>query len=235
MEHEEPRHRSDDDAPQLPSDEEGREFRRLAGQLDALKRDIELARRDLVRASSARFEEFFKGPRLPRRPAVPVDGERVELRDGSIVVVRPLEPTDSALVEYEFANLSAVNRYRQFLPERPEGSGAIAAVDADHFALGAIDPGTGAGVGLARYVRRAADPARATVAVIVVDAWQGRGLATRLLERLAGQARANAIERFDAHMLAGDTSTERMLARVGTLEAVEHRNGVLDVTVRLAR
>lgn len=186
-----------------------------------------------MRATSAHFDAFLApGPESPHRPTPAPTGERVELRDGSAVLIRPVAPGDTALVEEGFENLGAVNRYRQFLFGRPDAR-AVTAVDRDHLALGAVDPRTGAGVGLARYVRDASDPTRAIVAVLVVDSWQGRGLATRLLQRLTEDARANGIDRFEAHMIVGDTSSERMFESVGALERTTRANGVVDVTVRI--
>jgi GNAT superfamily N-acetyltransferase len=221
----------------MRSDDERAEFRRLHGQLDALDADIQTARSDLVRATTAHFEEFFQGPRPREAPRV-VGGEPFRLRDGSLVVIRRVSPADASLVEEGFAQLSAVSRYRLFLFDRPdltaEEARDLTQVDHhDQEALGAIDPANGAGVGLARYVRRRGDPTRAVAAVTVVDAWQGRGLGTELLTRLAGHACAAGIERFEAHMIVGDIEAQRMFEHVGPVETSRRSRGTLDVTVRL--
>jgi GNAT superfamily N-acetyltransferase len=218
----------DDDVRLLPSEERRHELRRLEGQLDALGADIARARRDLERATKAHFEGFL-GKRT-RAPAAPPSGERLTLRDGSTVLVRPLEPADASLVQEGFERLSAVNRYRQFIFDRPDLN-EVTTIDDDHFALGAIDPATGEGVGIARYVRDPRDRTRAIVAVIVVDAWQGRGLATRLLRQLVTKARASGIEHLEAHMIIGDVSSQLMFESVGQVETVERAAGVVDVTV----
>lgn len=222
----------------MRSDDERAEFERLHGQLDALDEDIQTARSDLVRATTAHFEEFFQGPR-PRTPPRAVDGERLRLRDGSTVVIRQVSPADASLVEEGFDELSAVSRYRLFLFDRPDLTGeearALTRVDhRDQEALGAVDPASGAGVGLARYVRRRAEPACAVAAVTVVNAWQGRGLGTELLTRLAAHARAAGIDRFEAHMLVGDVEAQRMFEHVGPVETSRRSRGTLDVTVGLA-
>jgi GNAT superfamily N-acetyltransferase len=231
MEHEQARHEDDDDVPLLPSEDRRHELGRLEGQLDALEEDIARARRDLERATTAHFGGFLDGRSEPRHRRPP-SGERLPLRDGSTVVIRPLEPADASLVERGFERLSAVNRYRQFIFDRPDLN-EVTSVDDDHWALGAVDPTTGAGVGLARYVRDPRDSTRAVVAVIVVDDWQGRGLATRLLRHLVTRARASGIQRLEAHMIIGDVSSQRMFESVGTVETVERAAGVVDVTVRL--
>jgi GNAT superfamily N-acetyltransferase len=218
-------------------DDERHEYKRLHGQLQALDEDIRVAQEDLQRLTSAHFEGFFR--HRPVAPRGSIEGEHVQLRDGSTVVIRTVQPADSSLVKDGFEHLGAVNRYRQFVFDREHLSDSeaaeITAVDhRDHEALGAIDPETGAAVGLARYVRERSDPTRAVVAVFVVDSWQGRGLATRLLQRLARRAIAAGIEHFDAHMIVGDTSAQRMFESVGTLETTQRAAGVVDVTVRLS-
>jgi GNAT superfamily N-acetyltransferase len=222
----------DDDGRLLPSEDRRHELARLEGQLDALSEDIARARRDLERATTSHFEDFL-GPRSrPRRVSAPPTGEPLQLRDGSTVMARPLEPADTSLVEEGFEHLSAVNRYRQFIFDRPDLN-EVTTIDDDHWTIGAVDPTTGAGVGLARYVRDPRDSTRATAAVVVVDDWQGRGLATRLLGELVTRARSSGIQRFEAHMIIGDVSSQRMFESVGTVETVERAAGVVDVTVRL--
>jgi GNAT superfamily N-acetyltransferase len=223
----------------MSSDDERREFKRLEGQLDALDEDIETARRDLERVITVHFDEYFGGKRLRKPPDRPIPGERVELRDGSAVVVRPVDPADASLVKEGFERLSAVSRYRRFVFDRPDLTGSEAEEltrldDRDHQALLAVDPETGDGAGLARYVRDARDSTRAVAAVWVADAWQGRGLATELLGRLAQRALAAGIEHFEGHMIVGDTPAQRMFESVGSLETTQRAAGTLDVTVRLS-
>ena len=225
------------DAQAMTRDDERHEYHRLRDQLNALNEDIERSRSELAQLTSAHFEGFFDRPRGPEASAA-IHGEQVHLRDGSTAIVRPVEPADAARLQEGFDQLSAVERYRRFLFDRshltPAEAAELASVDRDHEALGAIDPQTGCGVGLARFVRDSRDRTRATAAVIVVDSWQGRGLATQLLRRLADRARASGIARFEAHMIVGDTSSQRMFESVGTLETTERAKGVVDVTVRLA-
>jgi GNAT superfamily N-acetyltransferase len=217
-------------------DDERHEYRLLRGQLDALDEDIESARRALEHATRAHYEDFFSGARV-RRPEDIARGERVTLRDGSTVVIRPVEPADTSLVREGYEHLSAVTRYQKFLLDRaPTASDteAVTHTDRDHDALGAIDPQTGAGVGLARCVRHPDDPSVATAAVVVVEGWQNRGLGTRLLKRLADRSRAAGIERYESHMIVGDTTAWQVFESVGAVDTATRSGGVVDVTVRLA-
>ena len=221
----------------LRSDEERHEIEHLRDELEALDSDIDRARRGIESATTAHYEDFLGRP-LPK-PAEVAGGETVRLRDGSRVVIRPVEPADASLVQEGFEHLSAVSRYRRFLFDRPDLTGDEAAdltrLDRDHQALGAIDPERAVGVGLARYVRDSSLPKRAVAAITVVDSWQGRGLGSELIERLAKRALDAGIEEFEGHMLVGDVEAQHTFERVGALETSQRTKGVLDLIVRLAR
>lgn len=104
----------------------------------------------------------------------------------------------------------------------------------DHEALAAVSASDGEPVGVVRYVRTD-DRAAAEVAATVVDAWQGRGVATELFLRLAERARANGIDRFTAFVLPANEEIVEVLRRIGrvTVEGVEA--GVLSLEVELDR
>jgi hypothetical protein len=110
------------------------------------------------------------------RGAAREDGDLVRLRDGASIRIRPIEPDDKPYVLQAFDRLGAGSRYRRFLSYKKELSVAelasLTEVDhRDHEALAAIDPATGEGVGIARYVRDPDRPVAAEAAVTVVDAW----------------------------------------------------------------
>jgi GNAT superfamily N-acetyltransferase len=221
----------------MTRDDERAEFKRLHGQLDALDADIERARSDLVRATTAHFEEFFQGPRF-RKPPGQIEGEPFRLRDGSTVRIRQVQAADASLLEEGFHNLSAVSRYRVFLFDRPDLTDAeareLTQVDhRAHEAIIAVDPEHGDGVGIARYIRDDVDSSHAVAAVTVIDEWQGRGLGTELLTRIAARARAVGIEHFEGHMIVGDVEAQRMFEHAGPVETSERSRGTLDVTVSL--
>ena len=141
------------------------------------------------------------------------------LRDGSRVEIRPIEPDDRAALAEGFERLSPESRYRRFFGPMPHLSESfldyLTRVDHhDHEALVAVDPQTGDGVGVARYVRT--DPAVAEPAVVVADDWQGRGVATCLLDALADRAREEGIERFEAPVLATNDDAIAVLERLGS-------------------
>ena len=129
--------------------------------------------------------------------------EAVELRCGSLIVIRPVQPTDGELLLDGFARLSVRSRYARFLTAKRELTPAEVRffTDVDHYdhdALGAIDPRTGRGIGVARFVRSRTDAQRAEVAITVVDDWQRCGVGTALVTRLAVRALRVGVFSFTA-------------------------------------
>jgi len=87
----------------------------------------------------------------------PTDIERVVLRDGSSVVIRPLAAGDEAAIASWFAGLGAETRYARFFVslERLDRRAQSELARVDHFdnqAIAAVAP-DGATVGVARYLR----------------------------------------------------------------------------------
>src|SRR5215831_21146875 len=147
----------------------------------------------------------------------PATRRRTVLRDGSAVLIRPVHGDDARLLADGFARLSARSRRMRFLAQKKELFPAdlryLTEIDHhDHEALGALDATDGRGAGVARYVRSAADPRAAEIAVTVVDEWQGRGLGRELVAQLAERARAEGIDRFTA-LVAADNVAVAGLAR----------------------
>jgi RimJ/RimL family protein N-acetyltransferase len=140
----------------------------------------------------------------------------VALRDGSTVLIRPVQSADAPLVADGFARLSPRSRQLRFLTRKKQLSTAelryLTEVDHhDHEALVALNHGDGRGVGIARYIRHADDPHAAEIAVTVVDDWQGRGLGTELVARLSGRASHEGIHRFTALVAEDNMAVARML------------------------
>jgi len=95
----------------------------------------------------------------------------------------------------------------------------------------AIDPVSGDGVGVARYVRTA--PGVAEPAFVIAEEWRGHGLARRLLDALAERAQEEAIQRFEAPALATNREAIGLLARLGET-TYRSRGREVDVHVELS-
>ena len=140
----------------------------------------------------------------------------VVVRDGSVVLIRQVQSGDAPLLAEGFARLSAESRRLRFLMSKSNLTPAelryFTEIDHhDHEALGALNPVDGRGLGVARYIRHAEDPAGAEVAVTVIDEWQRRGLGTELLNRLADRARQEGICHFTALVSSDNAGVQGLL------------------------
>jgi GNAT superfamily N-acetyltransferase len=166
-------------------------------------------------------------------------GAPYTLRDGSPILVRQGHHSDRKLLLDGFARLSPESRYRRFLVPMPELREQtieyLLDVDHhDHEAMVAIDPQTGQGIGVARYVRDKERPDAAEVAATVVDEWQGRGVGTLLLEVIGERARAEGITTFTASMLATNREMLDVLQGLGPFEVVDRELGCVEVEAPIA-
>ena len=160
------------------------------------------------------------------------------LRDGREIVVRPIQPDDRGELAAGMRRLSPESRYRRFFTPTSELSESqltyLTEVDHhDHEALVAVDPETEHGIGVARFIRSPEDRERAEVAVAVADSWQGQGVATALLDRLAERARAEGVRRFSAEILAENRAMLELIEEVGPVTTKQRDHGSVEVEVEL--
>lgn len=126
--------------------------------------------------------------------------ETLRLHDGTEALVRLVRPSDAPLLQAGFAALTPETRYLRFFAHKQELSDREAEYLTDtsdqHFAIGAIGapgtPASGIPMGVARYARGPGSMAEA--AVVVVDGFQGLGLGTHLIRRLAAAAWERGID-----------------------------------------
>jgi GNAT superfamily N-acetyltransferase len=154
------------------------------------------------------------------------------------VAIRPIEPGDKAglAAAVEVSSDDAIRR--RFLgphgPLSPAELRYLTEVDhEDHEALIAVDPASGTGVGVARYVRDRERRDSAEVAFAVLEAWQGRGVGKALMLDLAEHARAHGIARFTALMLADNQPMRHLLADLGEVRVLSHEAGAVELAVDL--
>ena len=130
------------------------------------------------------------------------------LRDGTTVLIRPLQSDDKHLLEIGLEHLSKESRYFRFFSTVSELSEKslrqFTEIDhVNHEAIGALDISKAPGnpVGVARYIRMPELESTAEVAVTVIDSHQGKGLGTLLLAFLSQRAIENGIREFAAIVL----------------------------------
>ena len=97
----------------------------------------------------------------------------------------------------------------------------------------AIDPESGRGVGVARYVREPKRRGSAEVAFAVLESWQGRGVGKALMRGLADRAREEGISRFTALMLAHNSPMRHLLAELGPTRVLTREAGAVEFAVDL--
>lgn len=181
---------------------------------------------------------------MPREPTPkPVadpaaEGERVRLRDGAEVIVRPIRPEDRDLFVEGFERLGEESRYRRFMSYKKKLSDReldfFTRLDhRRHEAIGAIDPATGEGIGVARMHVSEDDPTVAEAAVTVVDDWQGRGVGSLLLDRLTQRARELGVHRFVATLLTTNKAMLNLFEHLGCTRAHRDSLDVMSIDVEL--
>ena len=172
----------------------------------------------------------------PHYPAHLIDV--VHLADGERIVLRPVLPQDAPLLQDFVRGLSREARHFRFmrgLAELPQGLlERLTRIDYEtHQALLAIavENDEETVVGEARYVEDD-DPASAELAVSIADRWQGKGIASLLIERLARDAAAHGYAHLVGHTLRDN---DRMLHIARKAGMAVLNNAGDPTTLRLSR
>jgi RimJ/RimL family protein N-acetyltransferase len=165
----------------------------------------------------------------------------LRLRDGTAAIVWSLLPSDREALREAYEHLSPESQFHRFLTPVPHLTEAmldhlVDEVDGiDHVArvLFVLDDNkTGYPAGIARMIRYADEPTAADVAVTVADEYQGRGVASALLQELL-RHRLEGVERIDT-MVAGDNPASlAMLSRLGQTTVSSEGLNMLRVIVEL--
>lgn len=143
---------------------------------------------------------------------------------GARLFVRPMRPEDVDLERAFVAGLSDNTRYLRFFYQlhelTPQMLARFTQVDYDRElalvamprdAAGRVEPAFAA---VARYIR-ATDRDTAEFAIVVADAWQGRGLGHAMMERLVAAARDQGVRRLEGAVLRGNANMLRFVAGLG--------------------
>ena len=161
----------------------------------------------------------FSSPLLAGRSTVPAPIA------GGVAHLRPLRPGEAGPLEAVFAASSPASREARYLAPvvRLPGSlvTALTAVDGCRH-VGWVATVDGRPAGVARYVRVADAAGRsgaasrtAEIALEVVDAHQGRGLGSVLLDTVTTVAAANGVRRIQASVGTGNARSRALLVHVG--------------------
>jgi acetyltransferase len=156
--------------------------------------------------------------------------EEIALRDGRKVRVRPIRPDDAVLLQRLFHGLSERSRFQRFMQHVRELSAPMLArfTQIDYrreLALLALHGDELIGVG--RYAPDS-DGRNAEFALVVADAWQGKGLGRQLLERLVEQARKAGYQALYGHILHANRDMLDLARNLG-FTAAEHSGEAVTV------
>jgi acetyl coenzyme A synthetase (ADP forming)-like protein len=159
----------------------------------------------------------------------------VVLADGGTARIRPSRPDDEPALLALYERLSDESIYLRFFSPVPRPTAVqlerITSIDyVDHMVL--VAQLGDAIVAVARYDRIGTDEAE--VAFAVADDQQRRGLATLLLEHLAGIARANGITTFSADTLPGNSKMLNVFADAGWKAVSRFEQGTVRVRFAIA-
>jgi RimJ/RimL family protein N-acetyltransferase len=166
------------------------------------------------------------------------DGQVVELRDGTLALIRPIGPGDRERLKEGFDSASGDSIFLRFLAPHPRLTNPeldyLTEVDHDrHEALIAVDPETGRSFGTARYIRNE-DDATAEFAVGVGDRWMGIGLGTALMTALMLNARHAGITGFTGVIHPDNVAIRRLMEKVaGGYRTTSVEQGAIGITIDL--
>ena len=180
--------------------------------------------------------------RRPITPALPagdqIDSPRVVLRDGTVASIRAVTATDRESIRQFFHDLSPDSRRKRFFTSaEPSDSIVERMTDSSdpHRALTLIVHRLRSEsllpVAIASYM--AIGPRVAEVAFAVDDSFQGKGLATLLLERLAIRAAQNGFEKFQATTLVDNMAMLEVFRDSGFAIRSKTTAGVVDLQLSL--
>jgi GNAT superfamily N-acetyltransferase len=153
------------------------------------------------------------------------------------ITIRAVRPDDKERIVKAFQGLERGSVYLRFFSYKKELSEEELrrVTERDGASEAALVATVGGGereiiVGLGEFVRSGA---AAEIAFAVEEDFQGRGIASRLLQKLVDIARANGIVRLEADVLAENTPMLAVLRNSGLRMRTSHGQGVVHATLFL--
>jgi GNAT superfamily N-acetyltransferase len=160
------------------------------------------------------------------------------LRDGSRLQIRSLRADDRDDLIAAVKRTSDTSIYRRFFGIRrnfteKEISFFLKPDFVNHVALVAVgeEAGLQVIVGGGRYILL--EPGRAELAFVVIDQYQGKGIAAALLKHLARIGRAVGLKELVAEVLPENTPMLKVFQNSGFALSTKREAGVVHLTLRL--
>ena len=144
-----------------------------------------------------------------------------QLPDGTDITIRPIRPEDAELTQAFVRDLSDESRYFRYMDTQRELTPTMLArftqIDYDReMALIATVEENGREIELAvtRYATNP-DGGSCEFALVVADAWQGRGIGHKLLVSVIEEARSRGLKTMESDVLATNTDMLHMAQALG--------------------
>lgn len=147
--------------------------------------------------------------------------QKWHLPDGTEIVIRPIRPEDAQLLQEFVRGLSEESRYFRFISSiqelSPKTVARMTQIDYDReMALIAVieENGREVELGAARYVTNP-DAESCEFALVVADAWHGKGIGGKLMHSLMEVARANGLRAMDGDVLSTNRPMLHLMEKLG--------------------
>jgi acyl-CoA hydrolase/GNAT superfamily N-acetyltransferase len=190
----------------------------------------------LAQAKARRY--VFPNQRIPRAAYAWEEESITEIKGGEQILIRPMRMSDAEPLQDLLYRLSVESTYQRFFQYKKahpdEEIQQLVDLDNEHnMALVACRMDS-AGTEIVGMVRYDVDPATrlADIGFVVLDEWQGRGIGTALMRRVAQIAKARGLTGFTADVLPTNALMLGVFHQCGLVVHSELDAGVFQLTLR---
>jgi acetyltransferase len=147
--------------------------------------------------------------------------ENWSLLDGSAATLRSIRASDMELERAFVRNLSPQSKFKRFMGElkelSPDQLHAFTHPDHERESVYVVIRSTAAGEEEIAVARYAVEPGGTSCefAITIADAWQGKGIAGRLMRALIRDARARGLERMEGFVLGANNRMLDFVRKLG--------------------
>lgn len=167
--------------------------------------------------------------------------ETIGLSEGESITIRPIRPDDAKLLQTAFAQMSPQTIYDRFMGYKKvlpdQEARYLASLDYDcHMALVATKVEADNKemiIGVARYYVVDNEPSCAEFAIVINDAYQRKGLGTRLIIRLMEYAQAHGIYTLLGFAHGENYRLLRFVQRTGLPTEHKLKDGLWEIRIKL--
>lgn len=161
--------------------------------------------------------------------------QRITLRDGTEVLVRPMTVQDAGPVRAMHERCSQESRRLRYFSVKARIPRRLIEVFCDRtHGVTVVAEGPDGSVLALAHLMYTLDPGVGELAFLVEDAWQGRGLGAALAGRLTRTAREQGLTELRATVLAENTPMRALLTTLGGRTRRTTDPGVLEARISLA-